>query len=375
MAEGKSRFCAVALALAAALDILLRPAAAADPAPLVLLLPGEAPFEFAGYYAALWHDFYRDAGLEVGIRPGAAAVDPVREVVEGRARFGVGDVRLLVRIAQGLPLLLLAPVFQESGAAVYYRADGDFPSLLSLRDVRIGRPAPDSALDLEFRAMLDAAEVDPERLKAAIVEPGGMLAVLAERRIGAAVGSAWETPWRAHERSVAIKALAPSGQFYGDTLFTSQQFAAEEPGLVEAFRAASIKGWDYALAHPDQITPGSLLRHATRRPPPTARPSPAIRARSRGGWRIIGAQRSGIRSRSAGGRSANSGRDRRDPAPARSRQRPLRPEPRRLGRRCPATRGPSSAPALSRRWAVSCGAGSADALHSSPLVRPISTRC
>ena len=48
---------------------------------------------------------------------------------------------------------------------------------------------------------------------------------------------------------MAIKALALPGQFYGDTLFASQHFAAEEPGLVEAFRAASIKGWDYALAH------------------------------------------------------------------------------------------------------------------------------
>ncbi len=138
MAEGKRRFCAVALALAAALGILTPPAAAGDQAPLVLQLPAATPFEFAGYYAALWQNFYRDAGLDVEIRPGPATVDPVREVVEGRARFGVGEARLLVRIAQGLPLLLLAPVFQESAAAVYYRADDDFPSLASLRDARIG---------------------------------------------------------------------------------------------------------------------------------------------------------------------------------------------------------------------------------------------
>ncbi len=80
-----------------------------------------------------------------------------------------------------------------------------------------------------------------------------MLDALAARRIDAAVGSAWEIPWQAHERGMAIKALAPPGQFYGDTLFASQHFAAEEPALVEAFRAASIKGWDYALAHPDRV--------------------------------------------------------------------------------------------------------------------------
>src|SRR6266478_9311582 len=107
---------AVAVALTVALPV---PAVAGDK--LVLQLHREAQFEFAGYYAALWQGFYRDAGLDVEIRPGSppnvpqgagsGPTDPVREVTEGRARFGTGTARLLVRAAQGLPLLLLAPIF------------------------------------------------------------------------------------------------------------------------------------------------------------------------------------------------------------------------------------------------------------------------
>ena len=100
-------------------------------------------FEFAGYYAALWKGFYQEAGLAVEIRPGGtsggAALDPARELAEGRAQFGTGTMQLIIRAAQGLPLLLVAPIFQESGAAIYYRTDTDFSSPAALVRARVGR--------------------------------------------------------------------------------------------------------------------------------------------------------------------------------------------------------------------------------------------
>jgi ABC-type nitrate/sulfonate/bicarbonate transport system substrate-binding protein len=109
-----------------ALALTATPVAADAADKLVLQLHRAAQFEFAGYYAALWQGFYREAGLEVeidpGSPPGASPIDPVREIVEGRAQFGTGTVQLLIRTAEGQALLLLAPIFQQSDARVYYRA-------------------------------------------------------------------------------------------------------------------------------------------------------------------------------------------------------------------------------------------------------------
>src|SRR5262245_41971326 len=62
---------------------------------IVLQLHGAPQFAFAGYYAALWKNFYSEAGLSVDIRPGAArgrpAIDAIREVTDGRAQFGTGS--------------------------------------------------------------------------------------------------------------------------------------------------------------------------------------------------------------------------------------------------------------------------------------------
>src|SRR5882672_1373232 len=136
------------MAIAAVLTVMALANAASAAEKLVLQLHGPAQFEFAGYYAALWQGFYKDSGLTVEIKLGAgrgeALIDPVREVTEGRAQFGTGTAELMVRTAQGLPLLLLAPIFQQSGAAVYYRADTDFPSPGALAKAKLGRlPASD----------------------------------------------------------------------------------------------------------------------------------------------------------------------------------------------------------------------------------------
>jgi ABC-type nitrate/sulfonate/bicarbonate transport system substrate-binding protein len=243
-----------------ALAVTFSPGSAGAQDKLVLQLHRAAQFEFAGYYAALWQGFYREAGLEVEIKPGAPpgtpAIDPVREIVEGRAQFGTGTVQLLIRTAQGQSLLLLAPIFQQSDARVYYRADGDFSSPEALLNGRIGRLPPSNILDLELRTALYAEAIDPDTLRSLSSEPGQALADLASHRVDAAVGSVWELPWQARERGVALKSFNPAGyrvEYYGDSLFTLQRLAKTDPALVQRFREASVKGWRYALQHPEEI--------------------------------------------------------------------------------------------------------------------------
>jgi ABC-type nitrate/sulfonate/bicarbonate transport system substrate-binding protein len=271
------------IATLAALATMVAAARAADK--VVLQLHGPAQFEFAGYYAALWQGFYRDAGLTVEIKPGEikpgdikpgdikpgdikpgdikpaagsgeATLDPVREVTEGRAQFGTGTAELVIRAAQGLPLVLLAPIFQESGAAVYYRADSDFASPGALVKAKLGRLPASDILEIELATALKAEGIDPAKLRSVSLDSARTVAALADRSVDAAIGSAWKVPFLAREKSLALKSFNPADyrvEFYGDTLFTLRRLARAEPGNVRSFRAASLKGWDYALQHPDEI--------------------------------------------------------------------------------------------------------------------------
>jgi ABC-type nitrate/sulfonate/bicarbonate transport system substrate-binding protein len=248
--------------LSVSLALVLLPSAgeAAAARKVVLQLNDVAQFRFAGYYAALWKGFFREAGLDVAIKPGnprgPSPTDAVREVTEGRAQFGIATARLLVRASGGLPLVLLAPIFQQSDARVYYRADGNFSSPGALLSGTLGRLPASNFLDVELRSALTAEGIDPDKLHSRSIDPGGTLDALANRKIDAGIGSIWTLPWRAQERGIAVKSFDPADYrttFYGDGMFTVARYAEEHPLRVRQFREAALKGWAYALQHPDEI--------------------------------------------------------------------------------------------------------------------------
>ena len=67
--------------------------------------------------------------------------------------------------------------------------------------------------------------------------------------------------------------------FYGDNLFTREALLNDSPEMVRAFRTASLRGWQYAMAHPEEIIqwlvntypgrhPADFHRHEARRMAP-----------------------------------------------------------------------------------------------------------
>jgi len=51
--------------------------------------------------------------------------------------------------------------------------------------------------------------------------------------------------------------------FYATLLFTSESVLQAQPGMVRAFRAATVKGLDYALDHPEEVVDLILARYNT----------------------------------------------------------------------------------------------------------------
>jgi ABC-type nitrate/sulfonate/bicarbonate transport system substrate-binding protein len=259
------------LSVLSSLLLAVAPLSAAGPRRVVLQLNHEAQFRFAGYYAALWKGFFRDAGLDVVIKPGnrqpPSPIDAVREVTEGRAQFGIATTRLLIRASEGLPLVLLAPIFQQSDARVYYLAGSNFSSPGALLTGKIGRLPASNFLDIELRTALKAEGLDADKLPSRSIDPGHMLDALANRAIEAGTGSIWTVPWRAQEHGISLKSFDPADYrtaFYGDGVFTVARYAEAHPRTVRQFRAAVLKGWAYALDHPDEISQDI----ASKLPPP-----------------------------------------------------------------------------------------------------------
>ncbi len=102
----------------ALLSLLLAPFLAFGADKVRLQLKWQHQFQFAGYYAAQEQGYYRNAGLEVDILPARPGEDPVQQVVQGKAEFGVGSTELLQLREQGVPVVALAVIFQHSPLAL-----------------------------------------------------------------------------------------------------------------------------------------------------------------------------------------------------------------------------------------------------------------
>lgn len=229
---------------------------------VTLQLKWQHQFQFAGFYAAIEKGYYRDAGLRVLLKEATPGMKLSQEVVSGRAEYGIDKPGLLLDRQRGLPVVVLAAIFQHSPEALFVRKDSGIntPHDLLGKTVML---SPYGAV--ESRAMFLNEMLPVEKLK--VIEHSWNLDDLLENRVDAMEGYVTDRPYLAKERGVTISALRPlmyGVDFYGDCLFTSEEEINQHPERVKAFLTASFKGWQYAMAHPQELVDLILQKYSTR---------------------------------------------------------------------------------------------------------------
>ncbi|MBK7521027.1 MAG: EAL domain-containing protein [Gammaproteobacteria bacterium] len=224
---------------------------------VVLQLKWEHEYQFAGYYAAKWQGFYEREGLDVEIRsaatPEGKLLDPIGEVLAGRAQFGVGSLDILVGRGKGEDLIALAPIFQRSPLAVHALSGTVLKKPADLLKLRVATFESEYGI-VEVRAMLRASKLEPAALN--IVHEPPTVDSLVSGKADAIVTYGVSAQARARELGVSLHSLEPADfgvQTYGDTLFTSGDLVHQRPDLVERFVRASLEGWRYALDNKQEV--------------------------------------------------------------------------------------------------------------------------
>jgi len=123
---------------------------------VVLQLRWNHQYQFAGYYVAKWMGFYDEAGLDVEIKSAFDSNKNIlvatKEVLEGRADFGIGSDDVLMEENKGSKLCIVASVFQRSAVEYYMRADTSYRGIVDLSKLNTARRKND-LLDIELQAM------------------------------------------------------------------------------------------------------------------------------------------------------------------------------------------------------------------------------
>jgi len=214
-------------------------------------------FQFAGYYAAKEKGYYREAGLDVDIREATPETDPIRTVLEGKAQYGVGTSGLLLARAAGKPVVVLAVVFQQSPYEIYAA-----PEIHQLSDL-VGKRLMLEPQTEELIAFLkkEGIPLDHIRQVPHSFDADGLMQGKAE----AISGYISNEPYFFKQARYSYQTFSPRSagiDFYGDNLFTAERELREHPKRVKALRAATLRGWQYAKEHRDEVIEMILAQYS-----------------------------------------------------------------------------------------------------------------
>nr|WP_218892822.1 EAL domain-containing protein [Duganella sp. 1224] len=251
--------CAAALLLAAA------PASALEK--VTLQLKHVHQFQFAGYYAARELGYYREAGLDVRILEGLDGNAPERDVIAGKAEYGTGSSSLLLARMAGKPVVVLGVIFQHSPYALAMRQTGGDPDIRRLIGKRamIGSLSDDLGNADELLAYLTKEGVPPSSFQR--VEHSFNPDDLINGKVDAMAIYTTNEPDTLDRLGFPYDIYSPRAvgiDFYGDNLFTTEQELINHPERVKAFRAASMRGWQWAMSHQEEAVDMILSKYSRR---------------------------------------------------------------------------------------------------------------
>ncbi|HWB14516.1 MAG TPA: ABC transporter substrate-binding protein [Pirellulales bacterium] len=245
--------CAAILALAASGcgSDKVQPAKPADGKPAAvqvrLFLNWYPEAEHGGYYAALVHGFYRDAGLDVELVKGGPSAPVVQQVAGGRIEFGISnaDGLLLARAEEAQVVALMAPL-QTSPRCIMVHESSGITDFAGLKNMTLAMNALPFASFLEKHAMLTNVTIVPYQ--------GSVAQFLSDDKFGQQA-YVFSEPFVARQKGGDPKTLLVADlgfNPYTSVLFTSESYLREHEDVASSMVAASVKGWTHYLEQPDE---------------------------------------------------------------------------------------------------------------------------
>ncbi len=254
-----TRVMTYAFLVACGLAAATAPATAADR--LTLQLKWVAQAQFAGYYVAEAKGFYKDAGLDVTIKPGGPDINPAQVMAAGGADVDVDWMpSALASREKGVPLVNIAQVFQKSGLEMTCRKDSGIKSPADFKGKTLGIwYAGNEYPFLAWMSKLGYKTTGgPDGIT--VLKQGFNVDPLLQKQAACISTMTYNEYWQLIEAGMQPEQLTvfkyqdegvatlEDGLYAKDAELKDPAMAAK----LARFVKASMRGWQYAIAHQDE---------------------------------------------------------------------------------------------------------------------------
>jgi NitT/TauT family transport system substrate-binding protein len=201
--------------------------------------------------------FFRDAGIEVDIRKGAGNVPNLTALKADQAQFAAMDfagAEVLAGQGRFTEWRAVAAIHQQTLVSIMTTKSTGITKPSGLKNKKIAT-ASGSVSELLFPAYARLAGLDPKTVTLQGVQPTALNGLMASRKVDAvstfllsktALETATKQPVLVMPYSDYLKSQ------YGNVIVARAQIIDADPGLVQRFTDAALKGLQYSLDHPEE---------------------------------------------------------------------------------------------------------------------------
>ncbi|WP_441278165.1 ABC transporter substrate-binding protein [Tardiphaga sp. 172_B4_N1_3] len=247
------------MAFGAAMALSLGSAQAADKVTIQLKWVAQA--QFAGYFVAKEKGFYKDAGLDVTIKPGGPDVAPPQVIAGGGADVVVDWMpSALASREKGVPLVNISQTFKKSGLELTCRAETGIKKPTDLKGKVTG--VWYGGNEYPFLSWMSKLgyKTDGSPAGVKIIKQGFNVDPLLQKQADCVSTMAYNEYWQVIDGGYKPSQLTvfkyedegvatlEDGLWVLDKNLKDSAFVAKMAKFVKA----SMKGWDYAKTNPDE---------------------------------------------------------------------------------------------------------------------------
>ncbi|HMF66741.1 MAG TPA: ABC transporter substrate-binding protein [Phyllobacterium sp.] len=250
----------IALSLGvAAMTLMASSALAADK--LVLQLKWVTQGQFAGYYVAKDKGFYEEAGLDVEIKPGGPDVAPPQVIAGGGADVVIDWMpSALATREKGLPLVNIAQPFKRSGMMLTCRKETGITKPEDFKGKTLG--VWFGGNEYPFLSWMNhlGLKTDGGPNGVTVLKQGFNVDPLIQKQADCISTMTYNEYWQVidagipEDQLVTFKYEDEKVATLEDGLYVLQK-SLDDPKMVDKlarFVKASMKGWEYTRANPDE---------------------------------------------------------------------------------------------------------------------------
>jgi len=226
-----------------------------------LQLQWKHQFEFAGFYVAKEHGYYSDLGLDVELIEYDIDDSISHIVLSGKAEYGLSYSSIIAEYIEGKPIVFISNFFKQSPLVLIAQESISTPVQLKGKKVM---GVSDDIDNMTLVSMLNKFGVSLADIEN--VPTTFSVDDFIDKKVDAMSVFTTNELFELNNRGVPYKIFDPTAygtKYYDVNLFTSKKEATTNPDRVQKMKEASIRGWEYALSHKDEVVDLILQKYNT----------------------------------------------------------------------------------------------------------------